>query len=299
MPARERSYHVDERGLGGDPSYNQRQHREAMARKTSPKTSPQGSNPRADVQPSQWDDADWDQDHDEAAGYRARRLLSRSNSGFHRLGDRFGSLRRWVAGRTLGQAPRRRHRGSAGDLRRLLRRAVVAARRRSDQSRYGHALAGGGDRGKYRPRQYRRGRRHPDRARRANPHRRPHPRYHRQGSRPRHRRQRAEGRGEAFRHRAADGTASRREPQSGRCRTRGSHHAGWQRHGFRRRHRQAARHRRGFEEGRRAGADISASDPGAPQPLGTAAPLARRRIRARSPTPRKADCSPASTGSTA
>jgi hypothetical protein len=61
-------------------------------------TSPQGSNPRADVEPSQWEDADWDQDHDEAAGHRARRLLSRSNSGFHRLGDRFVVLRRWLAG---------------------------------------------------------------------------------------------------------------------------------------------------------------------------------------------------------
>jgi Protein of unknown function len=61
-------------------------------------TSPQGSEPRADVQPSQWEDADWDQDHDEAAGHRARRLLSRSNSGFHRLGDLFGASRRWLAG---------------------------------------------------------------------------------------------------------------------------------------------------------------------------------------------------------
>lgn len=94
MPARELSLRVDERGLGGDQSYNQRQHREAMARNTSPK----GSNPPADVQPSQWDDAAWDQDQDEAAGYRARRLLSRSNSGFHRFGDRVGSFRRWIAG---------------------------------------------------------------------------------------------------------------------------------------------------------------------------------------------------------
>jgi hypothetical protein len=61
-------------------------------------TSPQGPRPRADVQRSQWDDADWDQNHDEAAGHRARRLLSRSNSGFHRLGDRIGTLRRWLAG---------------------------------------------------------------------------------------------------------------------------------------------------------------------------------------------------------
>ena len=61
-------------------------------------TSPQGSNPRADVQPLPLDEADWGQEHDEAACYRARRLLSRSNSGFHRLGDRFGALSRWLAG---------------------------------------------------------------------------------------------------------------------------------------------------------------------------------------------------------
>jgi hypothetical protein len=61
-------------------------------------TSPQESSPRADVQPSQWDDAAWDQDHDEAACHRARRLLSKSNSGFHRLDDHFGALQRWLAG---------------------------------------------------------------------------------------------------------------------------------------------------------------------------------------------------------
>ncbi len=65
-----------------------------MARNTSPKA----SNPRADAEPSQWDDPVWDQDQDEAAGHRARRLLSKSNSGFHRLGDRFGGFRRWLAG---------------------------------------------------------------------------------------------------------------------------------------------------------------------------------------------------------
>jgi hypothetical protein len=94
MPAQERSLRIDERSLGGDQSHNQRQHREAMARNTSS----QGSNPRADGQPSQWDDADWDQDHDEAAGHRARRLLSRSNSGLHLLGDRLARLQRWLAG---------------------------------------------------------------------------------------------------------------------------------------------------------------------------------------------------------
>src|SRR6266849_814925 len=94
MPAQERSLRVDGRGLGGDQSYHQRRHREAMARNTSP----QESNPRADVQPSQWDDADWDQDHDEAAGHRARRLLSGSSSGLHRLGDYLESMRGWLAG---------------------------------------------------------------------------------------------------------------------------------------------------------------------------------------------------------
>jgi len=93
MPAQERSLGVDGRGLGGHQSHHQRQHREAMAKNTSP----QGFSPRADVQPSQWDDCDWDQDHDEAAGHRARRLLSRPSSGFHRFGDKMGALRRWLA----------------------------------------------------------------------------------------------------------------------------------------------------------------------------------------------------------
>jgi hypothetical protein len=94
MPTQERSFRRDEPLPGGNQSYNQRQHREAMARNTSP----QGSSPRADAQPSQWDDADWDQDHDEAACHRARRLLSGSNSTFHRLGDHLGAVRRWLAG---------------------------------------------------------------------------------------------------------------------------------------------------------------------------------------------------------
>jgi hypothetical protein len=60
-------------------------------------TSPQGSNPRADVRPSQWDDTPWDQDQDEAACDRARQLLSRPSSGFHRVGDYAQALRRWLA----------------------------------------------------------------------------------------------------------------------------------------------------------------------------------------------------------
>jgi hypothetical protein len=94
MPAQERLSEIDGRSLGGDPSFRQRRHREAMASNTSA----QGSNSRADAQVSHWDDADWDQEHDEAACHRARRLLARSNSGFHRFGDRIGALRRWVGG---------------------------------------------------------------------------------------------------------------------------------------------------------------------------------------------------------
>jgi len=98
MPAQERSIEIDERARGGDQP--QRRHREAMARNTSPQGKPpQGSNPRAEVQISQWDDEPgWDHDLDEAARRRARRLLSRSNSGFHRLSDNFAALNRWVTG---------------------------------------------------------------------------------------------------------------------------------------------------------------------------------------------------------
>jgi Protein of unknown function/AsmA-like C-terminal region len=48
--------------------------------------------------PSQWDDTAWDHDHDEAAGHRARRLLSNSSSGLHRVGDTFGTWGRWLTG---------------------------------------------------------------------------------------------------------------------------------------------------------------------------------------------------------
>src|SRR5450755_2109284 len=94
MPAPKRSLPVGGRGFGGDQSYNQRPQREAMARNTSPK----GSKPRADVRLSQWDDAGWDQDHDDGAGHRARRLLSNPASGLHRFGDYFEAVRRWLAG---------------------------------------------------------------------------------------------------------------------------------------------------------------------------------------------------------
>src|ERR1700724_1456884 len=93
MPAGEPSLRVDGRSPGGDQSHNQRQHREAMVGKTPPK----GTNPRADVQQPQWDDAGWDQEHDEACR-RAQRLLSRSNSRFYLRGDRLRAFRRRLAG---------------------------------------------------------------------------------------------------------------------------------------------------------------------------------------------------------
>jgi Protein of unknown function len=59
-------------------------------------TSPQSSSPRAEAQSSHWDDeAGWD--HDEAACHRARRLLSGSNSTFHRLSDRIAAVKRWAS----------------------------------------------------------------------------------------------------------------------------------------------------------------------------------------------------------
>jgi len=98
MPTQERSIKIDGRAGGGDQP--QRRHREAMARNNSPQgRQPHGSNPRAEAEIPQWDDeAGWDHDQDEAAGHRARKLLSRSNSGFHRIGDNFSALTRWVSG---------------------------------------------------------------------------------------------------------------------------------------------------------------------------------------------------------
>src|SRR6202790_238025 len=208
MPAQERSLGVDGRGLGGHQSHSQRQHREAMARNTSP----QGFSPHADVQPSQWDDADWDQDHDEAAGHRARRLLSRPSSGFHRFGDKIGALRRWLASERwvrrlavvisvvavifAGCFGGLWWRLGAGPINLEMATPWLAAAIEENIG-HGNTVEVGGT-------QIQRGG--------ADPHSRAHPRYHRPGSRPRDRGERAESRGQAVGHRAADGTASRREP---------------------------------------------------------------------------------------
>jgi Protein of unknown function/AsmA-like C-terminal region len=91
MPEQERFSLVDVRPPGGDQSYRQRQHREAMAISKPP----QALNQRADNQLSQRDDGGWDHDPDEA-GHRARRLLSQSNLGLHGVSDRIGAVRLWL-----------------------------------------------------------------------------------------------------------------------------------------------------------------------------------------------------------
>jgi hypothetical protein len=92
MPDLERSSLVDARPAGGEQSYRQRQHREAMAISKSP----QALNPRANDHRSQWEDDGWDHDHDEAV-HRARALLSQPSLGLHEVSDRIGALRMWFS----------------------------------------------------------------------------------------------------------------------------------------------------------------------------------------------------------
>lgn len=99
MPAQGRSLPVDGCGPGGAQSHDGRLYREAMARNKSPQDYNRDFDRRGGhSEPQEWDDADWDPDQEAAAGHRARRLLSRSNSGFHRFGDGIGSLRGWLGG---------------------------------------------------------------------------------------------------------------------------------------------------------------------------------------------------------
>ncbi|MGY8705223.1 DUF3971 domain-containing protein [Bradyrhizobium sp. 18BD] len=93
-PGRGASIPVDGCGPGGAQSYDGRLYREAMARNTSPQDHNRDFDRRGGQQePPEWDEAGWDQDQeDEEAGHRARRLLSRSNSRF-RVGG-FSSVRR-------------------------------------------------------------------------------------------------------------------------------------------------------------------------------------------------------------
>ncbi|MDA9439742.1 hypothetical protein XH98_11505 [Bradyrhizobium sp. CCBAU 51745] len=98
MPGRGASIPVDGCGPGGAQSYDGRLYREAMARNTSPQDHTQDHNRDFDrhaghhEQPD-WDEADWDQDQEEEAGHRARRLLSGSNSRFQ-IGNGASAFRR-------------------------------------------------------------------------------------------------------------------------------------------------------------------------------------------------------------
>jgi len=102
MPAQGRSPPVDGRGQSADQSYGERRHREPSARNLSSQghQQPQHRQGSAHVEPHapDWDDSDWNHEHDEAAGHRARRLLSRPTSGIHRVGDKISALQRWIAG---------------------------------------------------------------------------------------------------------------------------------------------------------------------------------------------------------
>ncbi|MGV7215813.1 DUF3971 domain-containing protein [Bradyrhizobium sp. UFLA05-112] len=98
MPAQGRLVPVDGCGPGGGQPRDGRLYREAMARNSSPQDHSGELYQRAGEQdPLAWDEVDWDPDQEAAAGHRARRLLSRSNSRFHRVGDGFGTFGRWLA----------------------------------------------------------------------------------------------------------------------------------------------------------------------------------------------------------
>src|SRR5215831_16985813 len=89
MPAQGRSPPVDGHGQCADQSHSERRSRHPA---------PQGQYRQAREPTAVSDEADWDHEHDEATCHRARRLLSHSNSGFHRIGDRVSALQRWLTG---------------------------------------------------------------------------------------------------------------------------------------------------------------------------------------------------------
>jgi hypothetical protein len=100
MPPQGRPQSADGRDRGGEASLDERRLREALARQS------QGQAPRQQASyqapdprnHAEWDETDWDGDADEAAAHRTRRLLSRSHSGIHRIGDGLSGLQRWLAG---------------------------------------------------------------------------------------------------------------------------------------------------------------------------------------------------------
>src|SRR5689334_3462920 len=105
MPAQERSLPVDGRGQKADqPDRDRRAGNPSAAGDRDPRKQAEIQAQQARAQQAhartahaEWDEAEYDE-HDEAAGHRARRLLSRSNSGIHRVGDRIASMQRWLVG---------------------------------------------------------------------------------------------------------------------------------------------------------------------------------------------------------
>jgi hypothetical protein len=97
MPAQERSPPGDGRSQSADQPAGERRYRETMNRNPTPQA--QHRKAASSSEALEWDASAWDHDeHDEAAGHRARRLLSRPSSGIHRIGDRFSAMRRWLTG---------------------------------------------------------------------------------------------------------------------------------------------------------------------------------------------------------
>ena len=97
MPAQERSLPVDGRGQkAADQSARERRTTNPSAADRDPRKQAAQQAHAQEMHPD-WDEADYDE-HDEAAGHRARRLLSRSSSGIHRVGDRLASMQRWLTG---------------------------------------------------------------------------------------------------------------------------------------------------------------------------------------------------------
>ena len=96
MPAQERSLPVDGRGQKADQSARERRGGNPSAADRDPRKQA-AQQAHAQEMHADWDETDYD-DHDEAAGHRARRLLSRSSTRIHRVGDRIASMQRWLTG---------------------------------------------------------------------------------------------------------------------------------------------------------------------------------------------------------
>ena len=96
MPAQERSLPVDGRGQKADQSAHERRGGNPSAADRDPRKQA-AQQAHAQEMHADWDETDYD-DHDEAAGHRARRLLSRSNTRIHHVGDRIAAMQRWLTG---------------------------------------------------------------------------------------------------------------------------------------------------------------------------------------------------------